>query len=299
MAETQREGRGPSPEEEGLLRALGERVREARARHGMTRKALAADSGVSERYLAQLECGQGNVSMLLLRQIAGALNTPVAQLAAEGPEAAPELSLAIEALQALKPAELEEVRRWIGRSFARREGVARQDRIALIGLRGAGKSTLGARLAAHLDVPFIEVDKVVEEASGMPLAALFELYGQSGFRRLERQALQRAIDAHPRAVIAAGGGIVSDPATYERLLSQCFTVWLRAEPGDHMSRVIAQGDMRPMAQNREAMADLQRILQVRTPLYARADAQLMTSGRSPDETVEDALALLRTAEYAR
>lgn len=275
-------------EAEYLVR-LGERVRAWRARRGMTRKLLARDSGVSERYLAQLEAGRGNVSILLLRQIAAAMNTPLAELAREGPEPPVELSLLLQQLQRLSPGQLGDARA----ALARRFGVEpdRRGRIALIGLRGAGKSTLGAALARRLDIPFVQLDALVEEAAGMRLDEVFDLLGQPAFRRLERQALERAVAAHPRMVLEAGGGLVAEPATYERLLASCFAVWLRASPAEHMGRVAAQGDFRPMAGNREAMADLKRILAGRDQLYAKADAELDTSGRSVADCVAELAAL--------
>ena len=271
--------------ERAYLAALGERVREIRARRGMTRKILAHDSGLSLRYLAQLEGGQGNVSVLLLRQVAAALDTPLDELVRDGPEPPLELAHALQLLRRLEPDELGAAHRLLSERFGGTGDADRRHRIALIGLRGAGKSTLGRLLAERIDAPFIELDKEVEAAAGAPLAAIFELYGQPAFRRLERRCLAQLIDEHPRAVIATGGGLVSDPATFERLLSSCFTVWVRASPAEHMARVIAQGDMRPMADNREAMADLQRILKGRDSLYGKADAEVDTTGRSIDESL--------------
>src|SRR5208337_3603254 len=163
---------------------------------------------------------------------------------------------------------------------------ARRGRIALIGLRGAGKSTIGAILAGRLEVPFIELDRLIEQESGVSLSAIFDLYGQSGFRRMERRYLDQVIERYPRFVLATGGSLVSEPATFERLLTMCYTVWLRATPEEHMQRVIAQGDMRPMADNREAMSDLRRILEVREPLYRKADVTLETSAATVEESLE-------------
>ena len=292
MAGERRAKRPETETNEAYLAALGERVRAWRVRRGMTRKLLARDSGVSERYLAQLEAGRGNVSILLLRQIAEAMNTPLAELVREGPEPPVELSLLLQQLQRLAPEQLSEARGALARRFGQDEG--RRGRIALIGLRGAGKSTLGAALAKRLTLPFVQLDALVEEAAGMRLDEVFDLLGQAAFRRLEREALERAIAAHPRLVLETGGGLVAEAETYERLLASCFTVWLRASPAEHMGRVAAQGDFRPMAGNREAMADLKRILEGRDQLYAKADAQLDTSGRSVRDCVEE-LAALATA----
>jgi XRE family aerobic/anaerobic benzoate catabolism transcriptional regulator len=286
----------PAVPERVYLRMLGERVREARARRGMTRKILAKDSGVSERYLAQLEGGLGNISILLLRQIAQALDLRLDTLIMEGPEPPVELMHTTELLRRLGPGEIRRAHQMLLKNFSSElggaDGDARRSRIALIGLRGAGKSTLGAKLAKRLDLPFIELDRVIEQECGVTLSVIFDLYGQSGFRRLERQCLEQILERHPRFVLATGGSLVSEHATFERLLTACFTVWLRATPEDHMQRVIAQGDMRPMAENRESMADLRRILSVRGPLYGAADIAVDTSGLSLGESFE---ALLRAA----
>ncbi|MGA7461780.1 MAG: helix-turn-helix transcriptional regulator [Candidatus Korobacteraceae bacterium] len=268
------------------LTLLGERVRETRARRGMTRKLLARDSGVSERYLAQLETGQGNISILLLRQIAKALDIPVEALVLQGPEPPVDLVHTTEFLRRMPAAELADARRLLVQHFGGVDLEARRGRIALIGLRGAGKSTLGAMLAGRLEVPFLELDRLIEQESGVSLSAIFDLYGQSGFRRLERRCLDQVIERHPRFVLATGGSLVSEPATFERLLTMCFTVWLKATPEEHMQRVIAQGDMRPMADNRESMSDLKRILEVREPLYRKADVIIDTSAVLLEEAVD-------------
>jgi XRE family aerobic/anaerobic benzoate catabolism transcriptional regulator len=272
--------------ESTYLKLLGERVRETRARRGMTRKILAHDSSVSERYLAQLETGQGNISILLLRQIARALNIPLAALVLEGPEPPVDFVHTIEFLRGLPAAEIAEARRLLVQHFGGVDLEARRGRVALIGLRGAGKSTLGAMFAERLEVPFIELDRLIEQESGVSLSVVFDLYGQSGFRRLERRVLDQVIERHPRFVLATGGSLVSEPATFERLLSMCFTVWLQATPEEHMQRVIAQGDMRPMADNRESMSDLRRILDGREPLYRKADEAINTSGYSVEESLK-------------
>jgi XRE family transcriptional regulator, aerobic/anaerobic benzoate catabolism transcriptional regulator len=277
--------------EAGFLRQLGDRIRDARARRGMTRKILARDSRVSERYLAQLESGQGNISIVLLRQVAQAMGLDLSDLVRDGPERPLELVLLTQTLSRLAPQELGEARRLLGAAFGAAVASERRQRIALIGLRGAGKSTLGARLAEALDMPFIELDREVERSFGADLGEIFDLYGQAAYRRAERQALTDITARHGRAVIAAGGSIVSEPATFELLLSACFTVWLKAAPEEHMNRVAAQGDLRPMAASAEAMADLRRILAGRAELYARADATVDTEGAS----FETSLARLRMA----
>jgi XRE family aerobic/anaerobic benzoate catabolism transcriptional regulator len=236
------------------LGRLGERVRAGRNAQGMTRKELAESSGVSERYLAQLEAGRGNISVLLLRRVARAMRVPVGALVRE--DAAP-----------------------------------RTARIALLGVRGAGKSTLGAKLAQALELPFVELDREVEKEAGAKLAEVFALYGQDAFRRFERRALARVLDENERAVIATGGGLVTDPSTYELLLERCFCVWLKASPQEHMSRVVAQGDMRPFSgrtQGRSAALDeIRRLLADRERLYARAPLALDTSGKTVRQTLQE------------
>jgi XRE family aerobic/anaerobic benzoate catabolism transcriptional regulator len=273
------------PERDYLL-LLGERLREARARRGMSRKALAADSGVSERYLAQLEAGLGNVSILLLRQIAAALELALTELLAEDSGADAELSLTTQFLKRLPRQKLAAVHSQLLRDYgnARDE---RMKRIALIGLRGAGKSTLGAKLAKALGVPFVELDREVEREAGTSLSEIFLLYGQSGYRRYERRSLERVLEKNDRAVIATGGSIVSEPGTYDLLLSSCYTVWLKAAPEEHMARVLAQGDTRPMAGNDQAMEDLRRILEGRAMLYRQADVVVDTAGKSVDKSLAE------------
>ncbi len=281
-----------------FLRLLGERVREARSRRGMTRKILARDSGVSERYLAQLETGQGNISILLLRDIARALDVPVEALVHDGPEPPIDLVHTTEFLRRLPSDELAEARNLLVEHFGGVDLAARRGRIALIGLRGAGKSTLGAMLAERFEVPFLELDRLIEQESGVSLSAIFDLYGQSGFRRFERRCLDDVIERYQRFVLATGGSLVSEPATFERLLTMCFTVWLRASPEDHMQRVIAQGDMRPMADNRESMSDLKRILAVREPLYRKADLTVDTSSQPPARATERIVKAIRASVRA-
>lgn len=271
--------------ERGFLGTLGARVRGERERRGLARRVLAANAEVSERYLAQLEAGEGNVSVVLLRRIALALGVTPADLLAEDDIAQIRQRLVGRFLERLPAHRLEEVMQRLLRDFGGEEA-ARRGRIALIGLRGAGKSTLGALLAAGLEVPFIELDREVEAEVGMSLGEVFMLYGQSGYRRIERRCLERVVGAHQRVVISAGGGIVSEPDTYELLLASCYTVWIKARPEEHMARVASQGDFRPMEGNQEAMDDLRRILAARAPLYGKADATIDTSGRTPDFSLQ-------------
>jgi XRE family aerobic/anaerobic benzoate catabolism transcriptional regulator len=275
------------------LKRVGERVRLGRARRGMSRKVLSQASGVSERYLAELERGAGNASLLVLRQVADGLGLEVAQLVSDAPERPIDLALALHQLERLSPADLAEARRLLAQRFGS-AGLS-QGRIALVGLRGAGKTTLGERAAQALGVPFVELDREVERASGMELSEIFASHGQAMYRRLERQCLETVIARFDRVVIATGGSLVTEPATYDLLLSSCFVVWLSARPDEHMGRVIAQGDLRPMAEGPQAMDDLKAILESRTALYAKADVEVDTSGRSETEALAALLAAVQGA----
>ncbi|MEK7737462.1 MAG: helix-turn-helix transcriptional regulator [Pseudomonadota bacterium] len=281
-----------SADENDYLRILGERVRELRARHGMTRKTLAQDSGVSERYLAQLETGHGNVSIILLRQIAQAIGNPLTDLVREGPELPVELTLLMQFLARLPPKKLVRARKLLTAEFEGSGQNNRRRRIALIGLRGAGKTTLGTLLAQQRGVPFLELAREIERETGAPIPEIFSLYGQAAYRRYEQRSLEAVIENNPAFVLAPGGGIVSEPATFDLLLSSCFTVWLKASPEQHMARVIAQGDTRPMGGNQEAMQDLQRILVGRAPLYKEADAVLDTSGKTVEQSLAELIDLI-------
>ena len=236
-------------QEDAYLSRLGERVRAWRTEHGMSRKTLALASGVSERYLAQLEAGQGNISVLLLRKVARAMGVAVERLV--------------------------------------REEDTVEKPIALIGLRGAGKSTLGAKLAASLGLPFVELDREVEKEAGAPLGEVFAMYGQDAFRRFERRALERVLAEQPRAVIATGGSLVTDPGTYELLLERCRCIWLKASAQEHMARVLAQGDTRPFKGRSAALDEIRKLLADRERLYGRAGGAVDTSGKSVRQALAD------------
>ena len=271
----------PVTPDQAFLRDLGRRVREVRDRRGMTRKLVAAEAQVSERHLAHLESGEGNVSIVLLRHIAAALGVSLVELLTSEVEDTVERRLIRRFLERLPQHRLEEVVFRLMRDFGHEEAVRRK-RVALIGLRGAGKTTLGNRLAKEMNVPFVELDKEIERSTGMPISEIFALYGQSGYRRIEKQTLERVLQDNAEGVISVGGGIVARQDAYDYLLSCCFTVWIKAQPEEHMARVIAQGDLRPMAGNDEAMDDLKRILEAREPLYSRADETIDTSGEEVD-----------------
>jgi XRE family aerobic/anaerobic benzoate catabolism transcriptional regulator len=282
----------------GLLAILGKNLRDLRARRGLTQRQVADASGVSERFLAKLETGSGNVSVVNLKRIAYALQASIAELLAEQNEDSLEFALLAQLLHGMPAATLAELRARLLREHAGGDAERRQ-RIALIGLRGAGKSALGARLAKKLGVPFVELDREIEREAGTSLHEIFLLYGQDGYRRYERRCLEHLLQREPRAVIATGGSIVSEAATYDLLLATCFTVWLKATPEEHMTRVMAQGDFRPMAGNREAMSDLRRILYAREPLYRRADAVVDTSARSERESLAELQRLVVKKEKLR
>ncbi|MFN9765121.1 MAG: helix-turn-helix transcriptional regulator [Pseudomonadota bacterium] len=278
------EGRHP------FLSALGERVRALRSRRGMTRKALAAAADVSERHLANLEYGVGNASILILLQVAQALQCTLAELLGDVTTSSPEWLLLRELLDGRDEASLRRVRLAVADLLGAGAGggaVARRSRIALVGLRGAGTSTLGSRLAADLGFPFLELSRQIEQFAGCTVDEIQALYGQNAYRRYERRALEEAIQTYPEAVIATPGGLVSDASTFQMLLAHCTTVWLQASPEDHMRRVVAQGDMRPMggvAASKEAMDDLRSILAGRAAFYSKADFRVDTSAQPLEET---------------
>jgi XRE family aerobic/anaerobic benzoate catabolism transcriptional regulator len=277
--------------EAAFLAAIGGEVRRSRATRGMTRRQLAQASQTSERYLAQIESGVGNPSVSVLRAIAQALDLPCAALLPEAGARTAALGAILDLLAQVPEGELPALAKDIETRLARPGSADRARRIALVGLRGAGKSTLGRMLAQHLSWPFIELDRLVEEDYGASIPDLIEMAGTATFRRHERSALDRIITAHDAAIITTAGGIVANPETYALLLRRTHTIWIKARPEDHMSRVMAQGDFRPMAQNRAAMADLVAILEARRADYSRAEAEIDTSG----EAIEQSFAkLLRT-----
>ena len=278
--------------ESDFLLSLGKRVREFRNRRGMTRKQVSQEADVSERHLAQLEAGEGNISVVLLQRIARALHVPLANLFTPQTEEPAEKRLIQRFLERLPRHRLEDVAFRLMRDFGHEEKVRRM-RIALIGLRGAGKSTLGAKLAAETKNRFIELDNEIEKETGMPLGEIFSLYGQSGFRAIERRTLERVVKENERAVISVGGGVVTEKETFDYLLSNCYTVWIKAQPEEYMSRLIAQGDFRPMAGNDRASEELRRILEERESLYSKADLCLDTSGNSVEESFAKLNAMLQ------
>lgn len=275
-----------SEDKNPFLVALGDRVRALRARRGMTRKAVSVAANVSERHLANLEYGEGNASILVLLQVAGALQCTLAELIGDITTSSPEWLLIRELLEGRHEADLRRVRVAIGELLGTGGAGALSPRIALVGLRGAGKSTLGQMLADDLGFPFVELSREIEKFAGCSVSEIQALYGQNAYRRYERRALEEAIQIYPEAVIATPGGIVSDLATFNELLTHCTTVWLQADPEDHMRRVIAQGDMRPMAASKEAMEDLKGILAGRAAFYSKAQLRVDTSAQPQEATFE-------------
>jgi XRE family aerobic/anaerobic benzoate catabolism transcriptional regulator len=281
-------------EKDPFLIALGERLRALRSRRGLTRKALAKLSDVSERHLANVESGVGNASIQFLRQITTVLNCTLAEMIGDETATSPEWLMIREILRGRSDEELAKARATLAGIFdAPTSETARRQRVALIGLRGAGKSSLGRMLADHWMVPFVELGREVETLAGCGIAEIHALYGPNAYRRYERRALEEIIQRYPRAVIATPGGIVSDPATYNLLLSHCYTVWVRAAPKDHMARVLAQGDTRPMMGNREAMEDLKSILESRAAFYSKADLSFDTSDLTQETAYVGLLEQLR------
>jgi XRE family aerobic/anaerobic benzoate catabolism transcriptional regulator len=291
------EAAAPAPTEpadrrrEPFLAALGGRLKALRARRGLTRKALARATGVSERHLANLEYGVGNASILILLNVTQALQCSLAEVLGDVTTSSPEWLMLREMLANLDEATLRRVRlaaaELVGGQPPRNdEAQARSSRIALIGLRGAGKSTLGRMLAEDLDFPFVELSREIEKLAGCSISEILGLYGQNAYRRYARRALEEAIDAYPEVVIATAGGLVSDLGSFNLLLRRCISIWLKADPVDHMSRVAAQGDLRPMAASREAMEDLKSILAGRAAFYSKADIHVDTSAQPLLETFQ-------------
>lgn len=273
----------PDSEKDPFLTALGERLKLLRARRGLTRKALAHLAEVSERHVANVESGVGNASIQFLRQLSGVLNCSLAEMTGDETASSPDWLMIREILRGRSEEELARARTALGELFdSPTSEASRRQRIALIGLRGAGKSSLGRALAAKLGMPFIELSGQIEQLAGCSIAEIHALYGQGAYRRYEQRALEDVIRHFPSAVIATPGGIVSEPATFSLLLSHCYTVWLKASPEEHMGRVLAQGDRRPMSGNHEAMDDLKRILESRAQFYSKADKTFDTSELAPD-----------------
>ena len=271
-------------EKDPFLISLGERLKLLRARRGLTRKALAHMADVSERHVANVESGVGNASIQFLRQLSAVLNCSLAEMTGDETASSPDWLMIREILRGRTDVELSKARALLGELFdSPASENSRRQRIALIGLRGAGKSSLGKQLADQLNVPFIELSAQIETLAGCSIAEIHALYGQTAYRRYEQRALEAAIAQHTHAVIATPGGMVSEPATFNLLLSHCYTVWLKASPEEHMARVLAQGDKRPMSGNREAMDDLKRILESRAQFYSKADKVLDTSGLSEQQ----------------
>jgi XRE family aerobic/anaerobic benzoate catabolism transcriptional regulator len=268
--------------ESTFLQQLGQRVRTMRALRGMSRKVLARVSGISERYIAQLESGKGNVSIVLLRRVSNAMGAHLEDLIPSS-EPAPDWQVIRDLLRKATPGQITQAKDVLSGAAASAHDKMPMAGIALIGLRGAGKSTLGKLLAKKIGWSFVELNKEIEQQNGLSVAEIIALYGQEGFRRMEQAALDQLLARRELMVLATGGGIVSEPLTFERILSTFYTVWLKAEPEEHMARVRRQGDLRPMADDRSAMAELRNILVSREPLYARASAVVDTAGLTIDD----------------
>ena len=269
------------------LIGLGQRVGALRARRGMTRKALATAAQVSERHLANMEYGLGNASVLVLLQVAKALQCTLAELLGDVSTSSPDWLMIREMLEQCDAPTLHRVRIAIGELLGT-GGAAheRSTRVALVGLRGAGKSTLGQMLAEDLGYPFVELSREIEKLAGCSVAEIQALYGANAYRRYERRALEESIQIYPEAVIATPGGLVSDPASFSLLLAHCSTLWLQADPADHLRRVTAQGDLRPMAASKEALQDLKNILDGRQSFYSKAQFAVNTSAQDLEATFE-------------
>lgn len=274
---------------EELIARLASRVSEVRKQRGLPRRVLSEMSGVSPRYLAQLESGEGNISILLLQRVAEALDVRIEALLAD--DAPPDHD--VQRMATLFRQAPEEVQDQV-RSLLTPQNprLLRAGRICLIGLRGAGKSTLGAMAGKALGLPFVELNREIEAAADMPLAEVMAFYGEAGYRRMEAIALDHISARHDRVILAVAGGIVAEEKTYVRLLERFHTIWVRTSPAEHMQRVRAQGDHRPMQGNPAAMAQLKELLKARTPLYAQAEAQVNTANRAVRSSLNDLVAVI-------
>jgi XRE family aerobic/anaerobic benzoate catabolism transcriptional regulator len=279
-----------------LMARVGERVRKARERKGIPRRVLSEQSGVSPRYLAQLEAGEGNISIGLLQRVAIALDHRIEWLIGEDD---PWNSDALRVADMFRSATAQTQASVLRILSPEPAESLRANRICLIGLRGAGKSTLGALVGQALGLPFVELNSEIEEQSGMPVDELLALYGQEGYRKLEAQAIERIISTYESMVLAVAGGIVAEPETYATLLNTFHTIWLKTSPEEHMARVRAQGDERPMAGNPEAMEQLKSILTSREALYGKAQANLDTSGRSPETSLAELLSVIERQGFLK
>jgi len=274
-----------------FLQEIGNRVRGLRANRGMTRKMLARDSSISERYLADIEQGKGNISINLLRQVSQALATNLEELLPKATKQTPELSLINEFISHLSRDKQQAALQMLYQKFSSLRN--EKTRIALIGLRGAGKTTLGKLLRKRQNLPFIQLAQEIETIGGMPISEILELSGQSGYRRLEEKALFTALNEHESCCIETGGSIVAELKNLNILLSTCLVIWIRTSPNEHMERVVNQGDLRPMANNNDAMEDLEAILEERTPYYEKADAILDTSGKTIEQSYKELIKIIQ------
>lgn len=277
-----------------LIERLAVRVRAARKRSGIPRRELSERSGVSPRYLAQLETGEGNISVLLLQRVAAALDLKIEELLSEAGTLSDDTQR-VARLYQQAPADIQGRVRGL---LAPQNGAGmRAGRICLVGLRGAGKSTLGQRAAEALRIPFVELKTEIENRVGMPVAEIMGLYGQDGYRALEAESVEAVVQAHERVIMAVGGGLVEEADTYQRLCSWFHTIWIRTSPAEHMERVRGQGDLRPMAGNPQAMEQLKSLLAARTPMYAQALAQVDTSNRPEQSSVNDVLTVIAKNKF--
>jgi XRE family transcriptional regulator, aerobic/anaerobic benzoate catabolism transcriptional regulator len=301
LQERVRPGRPPRDRDvhdDNYLLDLGRRVRRVRAIRGMSRKVFAHVSGISERYIAQIESGHGNLSILVLRRLAQAAGTTLEDLVCEESGQADDWMLVRDLMRRASPEAISRAKAVLAdadtTAASRLAAAASVDRVALIGLRGAGKSTLGRLAAERRGWAFVELNKEIERENGLSMTEIFSLYGQEGYRRLEQDMLRQIVNRPGPMILATGGGIVAEPLTFDMLLTSFFTVWIKAAPEEHMSRVRLQGDLRPMGNDRTAMTELITILSSREPLYERARAVVDTSGSSIETSLEALLATIRS-----